>query len=94
MSTLIDILDSNKASFGLPLLPRADESYSEYHATITFADKKITVQIYNDEGWTYELGENDGMPFEWAEQITKFVNELKQAEMIPEYTLDLLAQNT
>jgi len=88
--TLLEILDQHKAHIAIPLSEGVGSEYSEYHASIGFAENKITVQIYNDEGWAYELNENDGMPYEWAEQVTKFVNDLKQIKAIPDYTLYLL----
>jgi len=66
-------------------------TYSEYFAHISFDDNKITVEIHNDEGGRY-ASEEEPIPFEWIEKITLFVNDLKSAKAIPDYTLNLLPE--
>lgn len=94
MKTLIEILNDHKATLTIPLCDGVGSSYSEYHAHIQFADNKITVDIYNDEGSHWDLGEDGSMDFRWVEQIKAFVDDLKAAKAVPEYTLDLLATPT
>lgn len=89
--TLTDILQKHKATLSIPLCDGIGASYSEYHAHIQFADGKITVDIYNDEGSHWELGEDGTIDYQWVEQIKAFVDDLKAAKSVPEYTLELLS---
>lgn len=89
---LIEIIEKHKATFSIPLCDGVGASYSEYHAHIQFADGKITVDVYNDEGGQWDMGEDGSLDYQWVKQITDFVEELKVAKIVPEYTLDLLAK--
>jgi hypothetical protein len=88
MKTLIEILDENKATFYLKL---DGDMYDDYSAHINFEDGKITVNIFSCEG-NYFGNEEEPLPFSWVEKINKVVNDLKEAKMLPEYTLNLLTE--
>lgn len=89
MKTLIEVLNDHKANISIRV---GESSYSEYFAHVGFEDNKITVNIYSDEGGHY-ASEEEPMPFEWIEKINTFVNDLKEAKHLPEYTLKLIAEN-
>jgi hypothetical protein len=86
---LLEVLDKHKATLSLPLGDGVGSEYFEYHALIFFRDGKITVNIYNDEGQEWDLAD-DGLDVRWIEQISHFVDQLKQSGVIPDYTLSLL----
>ena len=85
---LIEILQKHKANLSIPLPDGVGSTYSEYHAFISFEDGKIEVNIYSDEGNQWEF-DCEGMDVSWMESITKFVGEIKEAKIIPDYTLNL-----
>jgi hypothetical protein len=87
--TLIEILEKNKANLSIKLEPGGD--YTDYFAHLSFEDNKIHVEIYNDEGGSYQSDE-EPMPYAWIEMITKLVNDLKEAKAIPDYTLNLIPE--
>lgn len=86
---LIEILDKHKVMMTIPLPEGVASEYSEYHAHVQFADNKITVRVYNDEGGTYGYDYEEPLPIEWVDVISKFVSELKESKTVPEYTLEL-----
>ena len=88
MKTLVEILNNNKANMSIRV---GESSYSEYFAHIGFENEKITVNIFSDEGLHY-ASEEEPIPFEWIEKITKFVGELQNSRHLPEYTLNLIQE--
>lgn len=84
--TLEEIIDAHKATFSIKLRPGGD--YDDYFAHISFEDGKIKVHIYDGEGGGFG-SDDEPMRYEWIGQITKLVNDLKDAKMIPTYTLHL-----
>lgn len=87
--SLEEILHKHKASLTLKLEPGTE--YSEYWATLSFEDGRVSVSITNDEGG-YCGDNNDPMPYEWISLITGFVNDLKDGKQIPDYTLNLIPE--
>jgi hypothetical protein len=83
-----EILSQHKASLSIRV---GESTYCEYFAHISFEENKITVNIFNDEGGHY-ASEEEPIPYEWIEKITLFVNDLKLAKAIPDYTLNLITE--
>lgn len=74
--TLQEILQQNNANLSIRLSSSGD--YTDYFAHLIFEDNKIKVEIYNDDGGSYQSDE-EPMRYEWIEMITKLVNDLKEA---------------
>ena len=91
MRTLLEILDAHKATMSVPLPDGVGSQYSEYHAIINFANGKIEVNIYDDEGGAYGHDYDEPFDIKWIDTISKFVADLKEAKTVPVYTLDLLS---
>jgi len=83
-----EILEKHKATLSIRV---SESTYSEYFAHISFEENKITVNIFSDEGGHY-ASEEEPIPYEWIEKITLFVNDLKLAKAIPDYTLNLITE--
>lgn len=87
--TLEEIIDTHSATFSIKLKPKGE--WCSYFAHISFGEGNIQVEIYDEEGSRREDGE-EPMPYAWIEQITKLVQDLKDAKIIPNYTLSLIPE--
>lgn len=86
---LVEILDRHKAQLSLPLADGVASEFSDYYAIISFGEGKISVVVYTDDAIEWDMA-NDPLDMRWIEQINNFVWQLKDAGLVPEYTLNLL----
>lgn len=83
---LLEIVDKHKANLSLKLKPSGD--WCDFNVYFSFEGNKITIEIYDEEGGHYD-SDSEPLKYEWVEQITNFVNDLKEAKAIPDYQLEL-----